>query len=83
MHDVTGGPDIVGEGAHAGGQPLCVVEQQDLGHTEPPGEMVWHTFGQSTESSPRRKECGRVAEGTPAGKNLTRAPSRPSSTWIA
>ena len=27
VHGVPGGPQVVGERAHAGGQPLCVVEQ--------------------------------------------------------
>ncbi len=52
VHDVAGGPQVVGERAHAGGQPLCVVEQQDLGHTEPPGRMVGRTFDHSTAPSP-------------------------------
>ena len=32
VHGMAGGPQVVGEGAHAGGQPLGVVEEQDLGH---------------------------------------------------
>ena len=36
MHGVPGGPQLVGERADAGGQPLGVVEQQDLGHAAPP-----------------------------------------------
>ena len=35
------GPQIVGEGAHTGGQPLGVVEEQDLGHGGPPGSDGW------------------------------------------
>ena len=27
MHDMPGGPQVLGEGAHPGGQPLGVVEQ--------------------------------------------------------
>jgi hypothetical protein len=29
---MAGGPQLVGEGVDARGQPLRVVEQQDLGH---------------------------------------------------
>lgn len=64
VHDVTGGPQVVGERAHTWGQPLCVVEQQDFGDTEPPGGMVERTFGHPTASSPRREECGHVTADT-------------------
>jgi hypothetical protein len=32
MYDVAGGPEIIGEGMHARGQPLGVMEQQNFGH---------------------------------------------------
>jgi hypothetical protein len=32
MDRVPGGPQLVGKRVDAGGQPLRVVEQQDLGH---------------------------------------------------
>jgi hypothetical protein len=53
---MAGGPQVVGEGAHAGGQPLGVVEEQDLGHGGPPGRMVgrllvvWRTASDDEEN---------------------------------
>ena len=35
VNGVAGRPQLVGEGADAGRQPLSVVEQQDLGHVTP------------------------------------------------
>jgi hypothetical protein len=36
VHGVPGGAQVVGERGDAGGEPLCVVEEHDLGHLRPP-----------------------------------------------
>ena len=65
VHGVPGGPQVVGERAHAGGQPLCVVEQQDLGHWSlqvrvggvslaPIGRLRHVPVGQPGDRAPRR-----------------------------
>lgn len=39
VYGVPGLPKVVGERADTGGQPLCVMKQQDLSHRAPPGGM--------------------------------------------
>lgn len=57
VHGVTARPQVVGECAYTRGQPLCVVEQQDLGHVE---LRVGWLGARSTASSARREERAHV-----------------------
>ena len=56
MHGVPGRPQLVGEGEHALGQPLRVVEQQDLGHGDDLLETgVGPAIGDTTPHYGRRR----------------------------
>src|SRR5690606_30482451 len=50
VHDMTAGAQVTGERVHTRGQPMCVVEQQNLSHKEPPGGMFERMFDNVDDS---------------------------------